>query len=172
VGVVPRRNPELVIAVLWEHGEFSYFPARLGARIVSAYVEKQRRLQNNLMPVKAPNPKPVEVGAVWTTPNPAAGAQGEPPTKMQAGKFYVGASGTVAGATVGSAASKSAASAKAAPVVTGAPKNLAQSGQKSYTAPSLSGQLRTAKLPQPGSESAKLGPQPALPAKPAQVKSQ
>ena len=27
VGVVPRRNPELVVAVLWQNGEFSYYPA-------------------------------------------------------------------------------------------------------------------------------------------------
>jgi penicillin-binding protein 2 len=70
VGLVPRRNPELVVAVLWQNGEFSYYPARLGARVVAAYVEKQRRLAKNLMPQKAPAP-PVEVGAVWTTPEPA-----------------------------------------------------------------------------------------------------
>jgi penicillin-binding protein 2 len=70
VGLVPRRNPELVVAVLWQNGEFSYYPARLGARVVAAYVEKQRRLAKNLMPQKAAAP-PVEVGAVWTTPEPA-----------------------------------------------------------------------------------------------------
>ena len=62
VGVTPRRNPELVVAVLWQNGEFSYYPARLGARVVAAYVEKQRRLAHNLVPAKAPTP-PVEVGA-------------------------------------------------------------------------------------------------------------
>src|SRR5262249_53334610 len=98
VGVVPRRNPELVVAVLWEHGEFSYYPARLGARFVAAYVEKQRRLANNLVPVKAPAAPPVEVGAVWTTPNPAAGKPGQPDTKLQAGKFYVGGNGAVTSA--------------------------------------------------------------------------
>ncbi len=53
VGVTPRRNPELVVAVLWQNGEFSYYPARIGAKVVSAYVEKQRRLAHNLAPVKA-----------------------------------------------------------------------------------------------------------------------
>ena len=53
VGVTPRRNPELVVAVLWQNGEFSYYPARIGAQVVSAYVEKQRRLAHNLAPVKA-----------------------------------------------------------------------------------------------------------------------
>lgn len=165
VGVVPRRNPELVIAVLWEHGEFSYYPARLGARIVAAYVEKQRRLQNNLMPVKAPNPKPVEVGAVWTAPNPAAAMQGEPATKMHAGKFYVGTNGKITGATAAANAAKET-------VSPSAPKSVARATGKPSLVPSPSTQIRTSKPPLPGSESAKLSPQPALPGKPAQVKSQ
>jgi penicillin-binding protein 2 len=68
VGITPRRNPELVVAVLWQNGEFSYYPARIGAQVVSAYVEKQRRLENNLQPGKAT--APVEVGAVWSEPQP------------------------------------------------------------------------------------------------------
>jgi penicillin-binding protein 2 len=91
VGVVPRRNPELVVAVLWMHGEFSYYPARLGARVVAAYVEKQRRLQHNLQPLKAAAPpKPVEVGAVWTTPDDAAknNAAGEI-ARIHTGRFFV-----------------------------------------------------------------------------------
>jgi penicillin-binding protein 2 len=92
--VVPRRNPELVVAVLWEHGEFSYYPARLGARVVAAYVEKQRRMAHNLVPVKASTP-PVEVGAVWTTPNATPDAKGETTAKLHAGKFFVGPNGVV-----------------------------------------------------------------------------
>jgi penicillin-binding protein 2 len=68
VGITPRRNPELVVAVLWQNGEFSYYPARIGAQVVSAYVEKQRRLENNLQPGKTT--APVEVGAVWSEPQP------------------------------------------------------------------------------------------------------
>jgi penicillin-binding protein 2 len=66
VGVTPRRNPELVVAVLWQNGEFSYYPARIGARIVEAFVDKKRRLAGNLPQQKAA--APVEVGAVWSTP--------------------------------------------------------------------------------------------------------
>jgi penicillin-binding protein 2 len=95
VGVTPRRNPELVVAVLWQNGEFSYYPARLGARVVAAYVEKQRRLANNLMPPKTPKPPGVEVGAVWTTPNPSTDGKGDTSTKLHAGKFYVGATGVI-----------------------------------------------------------------------------
>src|SRR6202030_522658 len=89
VGVTPRRNPELVVAVLWENGEFSYYPARLGARVGAAYVEKQRRLAHNLVPAKAPAPPPVEVGAVWTTPNATADGKGQTTANLHAGKFYV-----------------------------------------------------------------------------------
>jgi hypothetical protein len=57
--------------------------------VVSAYVEKKRRLENNLTPVKAE--APVEVGAVWTVPGSGAktpnrdGATG----RLQAGHFFV-----------------------------------------------------------------------------------
>lgn len=87
VGVVPRRNPELVVAVLWMHGEFSYYAGRIGSRVVAAYVDKQRRLEHNLpLEAKQPQPqKPVEVGAVWSTPGP----NGTHP--IQAGHFLVDA---------------------------------------------------------------------------------
>jgi penicillin-binding protein 2 len=85
IGVVPRRNPELVVAVLWHHGEFSFYPARLGARVVAAYVEKQRRLAHNLQPAKAQT-QPVEVGAVWTSPEPA----GKNPSNGQSARIHTG----------------------------------------------------------------------------------
>jgi penicillin-binding protein 2 len=92
VGLTPRRNPELVVAVLWQNGQFSYYPARIGAAVVSAYVEKQRRLAHNLVPVKPPA-APVEMGAVWTEPRPTTGpatakAEGTLP-RMKAGHFLV-----------------------------------------------------------------------------------
>ncbi len=96
VGITPRRNPELVVAVLWQNGNKSYYPARIGAKIVSAYVEKQRRLAHNLMPVKAPPPPPVEVGAVWTKPSTNSDANENATTRLQAGHFLVGPSGVIA----------------------------------------------------------------------------
>jgi penicillin-binding protein 2 len=95
VGVTPTRNPELVVAVLWQNGGFSYYPARIGARVVAAYIEKQRRLEHNLQPQKAPAPRPVEVGAVWTTPNATTDGKGEETAKLHAGKFLVGPNGVV-----------------------------------------------------------------------------
>jgi penicillin-binding protein 2 len=83
VGVTPRRNPELVVAVLWQNGEFSYYPARIGAQIVEAYVDKKRRLAGNLPPPKAAA-APVEVGAVWSTPDVEAGPGAHPGAKKTA----------------------------------------------------------------------------------------
>jgi penicillin-binding protein 2 len=88
VGLTPRRNPELVVAVLWQNGDKSYYPARMGSRIVAAYVEKQRRLENNLAPTKAAT-GPVEVGAVWSVPDGREGA----PAKVKAGRFFVDPAG-------------------------------------------------------------------------------
>ena len=62
VGVTPRRNPELVVAVLWQNGNKSWFAARIGAKVVSAYVDKQRRLAHNLAAHQDPA-APVEMGA-------------------------------------------------------------------------------------------------------------
>jgi len=149
VGVVPRRNPELVVAVLWEHGEFSYYPARLGARFVAAYVEKQRRLANNLVPVKAPAAPPVEVGAVWTTPDGAKNANGEQMAKLHAGKFYVGSNGEATQQT-----------------------DKTQSAKGTHPV-ARSAQIASSSKPtKPAPESAGLSAMPALPGKPAQVKPQ
>jgi penicillin-binding protein 2 len=99
VGVVPRRNPELVVAVLWQNGDKSFYPARLGAQVIAAYVDKKRRLANNLPPEKAAAPaKPVEVGAVWTAPGKSA-ADGTPATKIAGGHFFVSNNGAVAANT-------------------------------------------------------------------------
>jgi len=99
---VPRRNPELVVTVLQEHGDWGSGSALIAAKIVSAYVEKKRRLDHNLVAVKQPD-APVEMGAVWTAPasNGAAkvgapSAKGNQPAPgpaaadhMQAGHFLV-----------------------------------------------------------------------------------
>jgi penicillin-binding protein 2 len=94
VGVTPRRNPELVIAVLWQNGNKSFYPARIGAKIVSAYVEKQRRIANNLAPPKTAA-APAEMAAVWTVPGKPDGIhalsadQQTAGERVQAGNFLV-----------------------------------------------------------------------------------
>ncbi len=87
VGVTPRRDPELVVAVLWQNGEFSFYPARIGAKVVEAYVNKQRRLAKNLPPEKAP--APVEMGAVWSEPDAHGGPGDGSGAKLQGGSFLV-----------------------------------------------------------------------------------
>jgi penicillin-binding protein 2 len=45
VGFTPRRNPEVVVAVLYEGGEHGQFAARIAAQVVRAYVEKKHNPQ-------------------------------------------------------------------------------------------------------------------------------
>jgi len=86
VGVSPSRSPELVVAVLWQNGNKSWFAARIGARVVSAYVEKQRRLAHNLAePPKTP--APADMAAVWTVP--AKGSSTGVGDRLQTGHFLV-----------------------------------------------------------------------------------
>ena len=102
VGITPRRNPELVVAVLWQHGEFSYYSARIASRIVAAYVDKQRRLAHNLPPMEVK--APVEVGALWSEPGAMA--------QIESGHFFVhpdaAGSGAAAHSNTGEPAPKAA----------------------------------------------------------------
>jgi penicillin-binding protein 2 len=51
VGMTPRRNPDIVVAVLWEHGYWGNNSAKLAAQIVDVFVNKQRARAGNLMKV-------------------------------------------------------------------------------------------------------------------------
>ena len=64
VGMAPRRNPDIAVVVLTEHGGWGSASAPVAAQIVEAFVDKQRRLDNNLQEAKVP--AKVEVGAVWS----------------------------------------------------------------------------------------------------------
>ncbi len=129
VGVTPRRNPELVVAVLWQNGEFSYYPARIGAKIVSAYVEKQRRLAHNLVPVKTA--APVVMSAVWTGPNSGGGPgkQNDSPPRMQGGSFLV-QNGQIVARTTPDTHSAAQAASKSGTESTGGAKPAATSAQQ------------------------------------------
>ncbi len=70
VGVSPRRNPDIVVCVLFESGEHGTLAGRLAAPVIEAYVDKQRRLDHNLQEAKKSTP--VEVGAVWSGEKPGA----------------------------------------------------------------------------------------------------
>jgi penicillin-binding protein 2 len=54
VGMTPRRNPDIVVAVLWEHGNWGNNSAKLAAQVIDAYVNKQRKRDNNLRIAEAP----------------------------------------------------------------------------------------------------------------------
>jgi penicillin-binding protein 2 len=81
VGVTPRRNPEIVVAVLFEGGEHGQFAARIAAQVVKAYVEKQRRQPTKV----ASGNKKVEIGAVWSSASPDGAEQ----DTLQGGRFVV-----------------------------------------------------------------------------------
>jgi penicillin-binding protein 2 len=51
VGMTPRRNPDIVVAVLWEHGYWGNNSAKLGAQVIDAYVTEQRERAGNLQKV-------------------------------------------------------------------------------------------------------------------------
>jgi len=58
VGIAPRRNPDIVVAVLWENGNWGANSAKLAAQVIDAYVTKQRMRAGNLQKVAAaPVPK-------------------------------------------------------------------------------------------------------------------
>jgi len=91
VGMVPRRNPEIVIAVLQEHGDWGSLSAHIAAQMVTTYVNKKRAADHNILN-QASLGKPVEMGAVWSEPAPGGhhrhGAPGED-SVLHAGHFMV-----------------------------------------------------------------------------------
>src|SRR5579859_2678829 len=58
VGMAPRRNPDIIVAVLWEHGGWGAGSAPVAAQIVNAFVTKQRKHDGNLLRVDVPKPAP------------------------------------------------------------------------------------------------------------------
>jgi penicillin-binding protein 2 len=77
VGFTPRRNPDIIVAVLFEGGEHGKLAARLATQVIKAYVDKQRR-----QPTKVASSGNVDVGAVWNT---GSGAEDE----LKGGHFEV-----------------------------------------------------------------------------------
>lgn len=61
VGFTPRRNPEIVVAVLFQEGEHGALAARVAAQVIKAYVDKQRKI-----PTKVAAKEKTEMGALWT----------------------------------------------------------------------------------------------------------
>ena len=56
VGMAPRRNPDIAVAVLWEHGGWGAGSAPVAAQIINAFVTKQRKRENNIRIAQTPAP--------------------------------------------------------------------------------------------------------------------
>lgn len=49
VGFAPRRNPDIVVAVLWMHGGWGWASSLLASKVIEAYVNKQRARDHNIL---------------------------------------------------------------------------------------------------------------------------
>ena len=66
VGFTPRRNPDIVVCVLFQGGEHGRLAARLATQVIKAYVDKQQRTPQKM--VQQPKNGPVDIGGLWTAP--------------------------------------------------------------------------------------------------------
>src|SRR5262249_585752 len=68
-GVTPRRNPEVVVVVLFEGGEHGPLAARVASQVIKAYVDKQRQVRNNPTLFSDKNdPGSVPMASLWSVP--------------------------------------------------------------------------------------------------------
>src|SRR5271170_5714741 len=67
VGFTPRRNPDVIVCVLFEGGEHGRLAARLATQVLKAYVDKQRRTPQKMVEKPKTDGK-VDMGALWTAP--------------------------------------------------------------------------------------------------------
>jgi penicillin-binding protein 2 len=65
VGFTPRRNPDIVVCVLFQGGEHGRLAARLATQVIKAYVDKQRQQPTKL--ADKPGNK-IEIGSLWSEP--------------------------------------------------------------------------------------------------------
>ena len=101
VGMVPRRNPEIAVVVLQEHGDWGSGSAKIAAQIITAYVNKKRKQDRNVILQADKKPAPVEMGAVWSTPETPASAQAEKELAQAAAMDGAGTVGLGAGMSGG-----------------------------------------------------------------------
>jgi penicillin-binding protein 2 len=67
VGFTPRRNPDIVVCVLFQGGEHGRLAARLATQVIKAYVDKQHRTPQKM--VEKPKSKgTVDIGGLWGEP--------------------------------------------------------------------------------------------------------
>jgi penicillin-binding protein 2 len=83
VGFTPRRNPDIIVCVLFEGGEHGKLAARLATQVIKAYVDKQRRAPQKMVEQPKSDDK-VDMGALWTEPDSDGGKD-----KLAGGRFVV-----------------------------------------------------------------------------------
>jgi penicillin-binding protein 2 len=66
VGFTPRRNPEIIVTVLFEGGEHGRLAARLATQVIKAYVDKQRRTPTKVAGADGK----VDIGGLWNGADP------------------------------------------------------------------------------------------------------
>jgi hypothetical protein len=67
---------------LQEHGDWGSGSAKLAAQVITAYVNKKRKQEGNLLLQASKPAAPVEVGAVWSAPG-LGGAENPPQPQRQ-----------------------------------------------------------------------------------------
>src|ERR1700675_973933 len=64
VGFTPRRNPDIVVCVLFQGGEHGKLAARLATQVIKAYVDKQHRAPQKMVE-KRKSAGPGDIGGRW-----------------------------------------------------------------------------------------------------------
>ena len=85
VGFTPRRNPDIVVCVLFQGGEHGKLAARLATQVIKAYVDKQRRAPQKMVE-KPKNDGTVDIGGLWTEPDSDGDRDKE---KLDGGRFVL-----------------------------------------------------------------------------------
>jgi penicillin-binding protein 2 len=83
VGFTPRRNPDIVVCVLFQGGEHGKLAARLATQVIKAYVDKQRRTPQKLVE-KPKNGGKIDIGGLWSAPDLDGDKE-----KLEAGRFVL-----------------------------------------------------------------------------------
>jgi penicillin-binding protein 2 len=87
VGFTPRRNPDIVVCVLFQGGEHGKLAARLATQVIKAYVDKQRRTPQKMVE-KPKSGGPVDIGGLWTNPDSDGDGDGDK-EKLDGGRFVL-----------------------------------------------------------------------------------
>jgi penicillin-binding protein 2 len=83
VGFTPRRNPDIVVCVLFQGGEHGRLAAHLATQVIKAYVDKQRRTPQKLVE-KPKTGGTVDIGGLWTEPDSDGDKE-----RLQGGRFVL-----------------------------------------------------------------------------------